>query len=102
MKLTALQELIKSDPIVESSHDGDGDGEEFKDSADFTEDFFGMVDELKTMKVELTKTKWRKWMEDTDSSFATSTASLFNESVQKMNDLVDVMELLANELESAA
>jgi hypothetical protein len=51
------------------------EGKEFEDSAEFTDEFYGIMQDITKMKGKMKAPRWMAWMRTTDENFGTSCES---------------------------
>lgn len=74
---------------------------EYQDSAEFTNDFYTVHDQLTKMQELVNSEKWVAWMNITDENYMTSCAAESENFAEALNQAVAIFQHLVEQIESA-
>lgn len=63
------------------------EGKDYSDSSEFTDEFYGIVQQVAKMKQAMKNPRWLAWMKTTDSNFGTETEVPARAAIQAVNSL---------------
>lgn len=94
MKLNKLEQLSK--PLTEATRPT-GD---YKDSADFTDEFYGIMSDIQELKKIMKSPRWLRWMSSTDENFNTSTVKHAKEAIFALSKMEESLNKIDTEFDS--
>ena len=96
MKLTKLEELANRQgrPLTEAKG-------EYSDSAEFTDEFYGVIQQITAIKKIMKSPRWAKWMQSTDENFGTKVVSKSKDATFALDKLDEALRNLDTELSNA-
>ena len=78
------------------------EAKEYSDSSDFTDEFYGIVQQVAKMKQAIKNPRWMNWMKITDTNFGTDTQTSASSAITAINSLDAQLSDLDNELDKAS
>lgn len=98
MKLTKLEELSKNKSAAPQLTEAKT---EYSDSAEFTDEFYGVMQTVQSLKKIMRSPRWMRWMESTDLNFGTKAAAKAKDANFALGKLEASLIEIDDELESA-
>lgn len=77
------------------------EAKEYSDSSDFTDEFYGIVQQVAKMKQAMKNPRWMGWMAVTDNNFGTDTQTPARSAITAINSLDAQLSEIDDELDKA-
>ncbi len=77
------------------------EADEFDDSAEFTEEFYGIMQDVTKMKKKMKAARWMAWMKSTDENHSTECQAKAKNAIAAVVFLEDTLKAVDDELEKA-
>lgn len=87
-------EELEGDLLTEASSD-------YSDSSDFTDEFYGMSQDIEKMKMKMKNPRWMKWMKVTDQNFGTDCQAPAQSAINAIGVLANQFNDIEDELDKA-
>ena len=78
------------------------EAKEYSDSSDFTDEFYGIVQQVAKMKQAMKNQRWMNWMKITDDNFGTDTQTPARSAITAINSLDAQLSDIDDELDKAS
>lgn len=88
-----------AEPVAESLMEATASS--YDDSAEFTEEFFGMSSDIDKMKAKMKNPRWMAWMKTTDSNYGTDCQTPARAAISAINSLNAQFNDIDTELDAA-
>ena len=98
--MSTIRKLLESIDQIQGGQMNE-DGDEYADSAEFTEDFFGVDNSLAAITGITTSQKWNNWLRVTDHNYLTHCVDSNERFRKKLNAAIAAFDILINEIEKA-
>ena len=77
------------------------EAKEYSDSSEFTDEFFGMSQQIAKMKQQMKNPRWLEWMKTTDTNFATDCETPARDAIESINNLDRDFKAIEDEFDKA-
>ena len=77
------------------------EGRGYNDSAEFTDEFYGMSADIEKLKSKMKNPRWVGWFKETDSNFGTDSLPSAREAISSINGLASSFSSLEEQLDQA-
>lgn len=79
----------------------EGKKSEYEDSAEFTDEFFGVIQDLKKNLKIVNSKRWKKWMQLTDTNYGTGCVNVNDGLIADLKSVVESADELAEQMRKA-
>lgn len=104
--MTEAELLVNQAQMAEGVEMNDEDmlteAKEYSDSSDFTDEFYGIVQQVAKMKQAMKNPRWIGWMKTTDDNFGTDTQTPARSAITAVNSLDSQLGDIDDELDKAS
>lgn len=99
----AIERLLMDADFIISQLDEEliTEGKEFEDSAEFTDEFYGIHQDVMKLKGKMKAPRWMSWMKSTDANFSTECVEPAKNAIRTVDELSRLLDEIDAEFDKA-